>query len=176
MSLTNCLNDFCYRKRYYFRKPWRFFREIGQNINAAWQRATKGYAWRDAAEMDEFLLHIIPGMLREIANGGAYPGDDEFPTYEAWQDWCNGLADVFESVQEENWSEGRNEWESKWRVAQQVFYPHPNLTTTTTITREDAETIRNAYWSREKELREERDAIILDAYNQLAKNHQYLWI
>lgn len=176
MSLTNCLNDWCYRKSYYLKKPWRFFREIGQNIRASWQRATRGYAGRDVAEMDEFLLHIIPPMLRKLANSNTYPCDDEFPTYEAWQDWCNALADVFESVQEENWDKGQNEWESKWDKAQQVFHPHPNLTTTTTITREEAEEIRDKYWAREKELREKRDALILDAYTQLAKKHYYLWI
>ena len=47
--------------------------------------------------MDEFLLHISPPMLRKLANAGAFPDNGEFPTYEAWQDWCNSLADVFES-------------------------------------------------------------------------------
>lgn len=174
MSLTNCLNDFCYRKRYYLRKPWRFFHEVGQNIKAGWQRATRGYAGRDVAEMDEFLLHIIPPMLRDLANAGAYPGNEKFPTKESWQDWLNGLADVFETVQEENWSKGRNEWESEWRKARDVFHPYSN--STLTITREDAETIRDAYWAREIELRKERDAIIKDAYSQLAKHHDYLWV
>lgn len=176
MSLTNCLNDWCYGKRYYLKKPWRFFYEVGQNIRASWQRATRGYAGRDVAEMDEFLLHIIPPMLRKLANAGTFPSNNEFPTYEAWQDWCNSLADVFESVQEENWSEGRNEWESKWREARWIFHPNKNLTMTHTMTEEEAEDIREKYWTREKELWEEREAIILDAYTQLAKHHQYLWV
>ena len=177
MSLMNTLTDFPYRKYYYFRKPWKFFQECWWNVKAAWERATRGYAWRDAVEMDEYLLHLIPAMLREIASADAYPGDDNFPTREAWQDAINALADVFESVQEENWTEGQNEWEDEFHnVCVEYFSRHPNLTTTSRYTPEEAKEIKDLYWAREQELRDERNKLILDAYQTLAKYHNYLWI
>ena len=173
----NVLIDFPYTKGYYVRKPWLFFKEIKYNLAAAWERATKGHAWRDSVEMDEFLLHIIPSMLRDIANGDAYPGIEPFETYEKWQDWCNSLADVFESVQEENWdASGRNEWEEEWEKAFNVLHPHPNLTTTTEMTEEEAQEICKMYFEREKELSAEREKIIQNAYAELVKYHSYLWI
>lgn len=176
MSWPNLITWFPYRPRYYLTHPWKFFQELGQNIHLIWQRATKGYAYSDAAEMDEFLLHIIPAMLREIANGAAYPSNDEFPTYEKWQDFCNSLADVFESVQEENWEEGRNKWEEDFNKAFEILHPHPNFTCTSDMTEEEAQQVCKLYWEREKELWSERENIIKDAYAILAKYHGYFWI
>lgn len=176
MSLLNALNDFPYKKRYYLTHPWKFFQECWWNIEAAIARATKGHAWRDSAEMDEFLLHLIPSMLRDIANGHAYPGVEPFETPEKWENWCNALADVFESVQEENWSVGRNEWENKWLYAFEILHPHPNLTISADMSQEEAEEICKLYWEREQELWNERESIIQDAYAQLVKYHSMLWI
>lgn len=176
MSRMNVLNDFPYTKHFYLTHPWKFLQECWWNLQAAWTRATKGHAWRDSVEMDEYLLHIIPSMLRDIAEGHAYPGVEPFDTYEKWQDWCYALADVFESVQEENWSIGQNEWEEEWHKVCCIASPHPNVTTTFDYTEEDIETIRNAYFEREKELFQERERLIKDAYAQLVKYHVYLWI
>ncbi len=176
MSLMNAWNDFPYRPRYYLTHPWRFFQEIWWNFKAGVARVRKGHAWRDSAEMDEYLLHLIPSMLRDIANGYAYPGVEPFETPEKWTDWCNSLADVFESVWEENWYEGRNEWADKFEEAFLVRHPHPNITMTTTMTKEEADEICQLYHEREQELAEEREKIIQDAYVQLIKYHSMLWI
>ena len=156
MSLMNVLNDFPYTKHFYLTHPWKFLQECWWNIKASWSRCIKGYAGRDVAEMDEFLLYLIPAMLHEMADGDAYPGNEEFPTYESWQNWCNSLADRFEAVQEKNW-DGHNEWEEKWHSMSPLFIPHPNLTTTYTFTAEEAEEVRAKYYAREKELFEERE-------------------
>lgn len=175
MSLLNVLNDFPYRPRYYLTRPWRFFQECWWNVKAAWARATKGVAYRDSAEMDEYLLHIIPIMLREIANGEAYPGNDEFPTYESWKTFCCDLANKFEMVQQERWEDGGyNEYEEEW---EKTLEPrNPNLTTTMDMTEEERQRIRKLYWEREKELWVERQNIIEEAYNTLAKYHGHFWI
>ena len=175
MSLMNVLNDFPYRARYYVRRPWRWFQELWWNLQAAWARATKGHAWRDSAEMDEYLLHLIPSMLRDHAKSIAYPGNDEFPTYESWQAWCNSLANRFEAVQEENWS-GRNEWEHQWHNMNSMSWRYPNLTTTYTFIKEDIEEVREKYLAREQELYNEREQIIQQLYMELAKHHSMLWI
>jgi len=162
---------------YYIRHPLCFFRELKNRIRYAWQRATKGYSYYDSMDMDEFLLHIIPGMLRDIACADMYPSTEPFEMKEKWENWCNSLADVFESLQGDDWTKGRNEYEKDWRKAQDILYPHPNLTTTAlTMTREEAENIRELYWAREMELWDERDKLLQDSYAALAKYHNMLWI
>jgi len=176
MSLMNVLTDFPYRLKYYLMKPWKFFKELWQNLHAAYKRATRGYAWRDAAEMSEYMLHLIPAMLRDVAAAEAYPGTEPFETYEKWQNWCISLAELFESAQEENWITGRNEWEKASDIALEVLYPHPNLTTTHEMTEQQAKEVIELYWIREKELSEERQNIIKCAYAKMAEYHDYLWI
>lgn len=173
------LFKFPMRLRYYLTKPWRFFRELYYSFKYAWQRATKGYSYYDSMDMDDFLLHVIPGMLRDIANGDAYPAVEPFDTYEKWEDYCNSLADVFESLQEENWSEGRNEWQDKFDTAFTTLHPplHPNITTTIEyVPTEEANKICKMYFEREKELAEERRKLLRNAYSELGKYHDMFWI
>lgn len=164
------------RPLYYLKHPRRFFRELYYSFKYAWQRATKGYSFYDSMDMDDFLLHVIPGMLRDIANAQAYPGTEPFETPEKWEDWCNSLADVFESLQGDGWTEGRNEYEKDWHTACDVLHSHPNITMTLTMTKEQAEEICELYWAREKELWAERDKLLQDSYAALAKYHNMLWI
>ena len=176
MSLNNILTDYPFTFKWYLRRPWKFFQHTWYNLKGAWQRATRGYAYSDAAEMDEFLLHILPGMLRKVGDGFSFPGVEPFETVEKWEDWCNSLADVFESLQEENWETGRNEYEEDFHKALEVTSPHKNVTLSYEMTEEEAKNICKLYWAREKELWDQREAILQDAYKQLALYHTYLWI
>ena len=169
------LFKFPMRLRYYS-KPWRFFRELYYSFKYAWQRATKGYSFYDSMDMDDFLLHVIPGMLRDIANGDGYPGIAPFDTYEKWENYCNSLADVFESLQEENWSEGRNEWQEEFEKAYEIRHPNPNLTITMDMTMEEADEICKMYFEREKELVEERQKLIENTFMELGRNLTKFWI
>lgn len=170
------LFKFPMRLRYYLTKPWRFFRELYYSFKYAWQRATKGYSFYDSMDMDDFLLHTIPGMLRDIANGDSFPGIEPFETYEKWQDYCNSLADVFESLQEENWSDEHNEWQEEFDKAFEARHPNPNLTTTMDMTKEEADEICKMYFEREKELAEERQKLIEDTFAELGRNLTKMWI
>ena len=170
------LFKFPMRLRYYLTKPWRFFRELYYSFKYAWQRATKGYSFYDSMDMDDFLLHTIRGMLRDIANGDSFPGIEPFETYEKWQDYCNSLADVFESLQEENWSDGHNEWQEELDKAFEAQHPNPNLTTTMDMTKEEADEICKMYFEREKELAEERQKLIEDTFAELGRNLTKMWI
>jgi hypothetical protein len=154
-----------------------FFRELYNSIKYARQRAIKGYSFYDSMDMDDFLLHVIPGMLRDIANERACPGVAPFETCEKWQDYCNSLADVFESLQEENWQcEGRNEWEKEFERAYEVRHTNPNITTTLDMSKEDADMVCKMYFEREKELTEERTKLLKDAFRELANNFNMFWI
>lgn len=161
----------CLGLRWYLTHPIVFFRELLRGFKYAWQRVTKGYSYYDSMDMDYFLLHVIPGMLRDVANAEAYP--ELFNTYENWSDYCSSLADVFESLQEENWYEGRNEWQEAFEQVNGI--PHPNLTTSYAQTEEEAKEICHLYLEREKELSEERQRLLEDTFNSLIKNFNYLW-
>jgi hypothetical protein len=176
MSITNCIKDFPYSKRFYLTHLHRFIQECWWNLKATWRRATKGHAWRDSAEMNEFLLYIIPSMLRDIANGEAYPGDEEFPTYESWQSFCNDLAAKFEYIQEEKCSD-RNEYNEQFMVAFDFLYnKNPNITMTSTMSKNEAEEVCRKYRERENEIYEERRAVIHEAFSTLEKYYDYFWI
>lgn len=89
----NRLNVFsyAYRKRHYLTHPWKFIKETGQNFHAAWHRATRGWAARDAYELGPQLLQILPEMLRYLEKYHCgYPAD---MTDEEWTQWLHKMAD-----------------------------------------------------------------------------------
>lgn len=176
MSILNVLTDFPYAKRYYLIHSWLFLKECWWNLKAAWQRATKGHAWRDSAEMHEYLLNLIPSMLRDIADGISYPCSEEFPNHESWQKFCNDLAAKFESAQEENCYE-KNEYNEQFLTAFDILYnKSPYITMTYTMTEEEAEEICRKYHARENEIDEERVRIVKEAFNTLVEYYFELWI
>ena len=175
MSITNVFSLSC-TKRYYLTHPHRLIQECWWNLKAAWERATKGYAWQDSTNMDEFLLYIIPGMLRDIADGGAYPGGEEFPTYESWQKFCNDLAAKFESAQEEKLYD-KNEYNEQFMKAFDVLHDkNPHFTMTSTMNKEEAEEICRKYSAREAEIYKEREKTVQEAYSLLMKHYFAFWI
>lgn len=161
---------------YYIKHPIKFFREIFYGLKYGYNRATKGYSYYDSMDMDNFLLHVIPGMLRDIANGKSYPCDEEFPNYESWQNFCNNLANKFESVQEENCYKN-NEYNKQFLTAFDILHnKSPHITMTHTMTNEQAEEICKKFHEREKEIYEERKQVIQEAFNILGKYFFYFWI
>lgn len=164
-----------FRPTYYLRHPFRFFEEWGSKIRHIWARVTKGYSWYDSADMDTFLLHIIPGMLRDIAEGESYPCIEPFENSpEAWEDYCNSLADVFESLQEENWY-GQNEWAEEFDKACDVRH-HIELAEKYGMTIEEAEEICKLYFERENELATQWQNQLEDAFKNLVKYFSCFWI
>ena len=156
--MNNILNvfNFSFRKSYYLTHPWKWIKEVRINIRNAWRRATKGFAPIDAYEFCDYLPRVTAEILHFLADHAhGSPANERFPTYESWADWLRNTADVLESTLEENW-DGQNEYEKQWEEAQWILYPHPNFTVTSTITKEDAEIMRQLYWDREKELEEQR--------------------
>ena len=78
----NVLKYFPYRWRHY---PWEFFEDCWLNIRAAYQRITRGFAYRDLFSIDNWFLDIFPEMLKEFReNLHSFPGNSEFPTFEKW--------------------------------------------------------------------------------------------
>ena len=90
--------------RYYLLHPWKWFSELFSNIRAAYRRARYGWCYMDAWEFDEWFLTVAPQIFRHIADYGCeHSGYDRFSEPEAWNTWLHSVADVLESLQEDNW-------------------------------------------------------------------------
>ena len=166
----NVLNDFGYSRRYYLRHPLRFLRECGQNLRAAWLRATQGWCGRDVWNMDMWFLEVMPLMLRHLAeNSCGYPGTEPFETPEKWSDWLNAMADTFEALQEENWN-SRNEYEEEYHnMIVRNFGANKGVET------KDDEEVRELYYMRMQELSEENQALLEDTMREFSKYFHFLW-
>lgn len=176
MSINVFKQNFTWRPRYYLKHPIKFFADLRDSFRAMWMRATKGYCYSDVWNMNTWMLEIFPPMLRHMAEYGcAYPGDNEFDIPEKWNDYLNSLADIFELLQEENWL-NKNEYEDKYFHAVDMFYDrHPNLTTTTTLTQKDIDTLHDKWIKRVEELNKERQETINDVFKSLARIFDALW-
>lgn len=102
----NVLTNFPYTTRYYLKKPWLFFRDCGHNIRDAVLRMTRGYGKSDVWIMSDWMLAVLPPMLRELKNDpvGSYPGIEPFETPEKWDAWLSKTADRLELLQDD-WAE-----------------------------------------------------------------------
>lgn len=162
--------SFCYRKRYYLKHPIKLLKEIWSNIYVGYMRIRYGYCYTDVWDMSEWILEVFPSMLRHMANYGcAYPGSKPFETPEKWHDWLHSMADILESLQEENWY-SQNEYEKEFHKID--WTPNKNLTSTTDA---NNNVIRELYLARMKELVKERKELLIDTFNQLGQNFDCLW-
>lgn len=176
MSVVNFLTYFPMRKSYYLKHPLKFIKQIHYNIKNSIERITKGYSYFDVMDMDDFLLALIPAMLHDLSHGGAYPGDNEFPTYESWSEWCNNLAIRFEEIQDADaWENKRNEYLQKWHtICKSTFSSNSNVTTT--YDDDYVDEIKGKYFKRMVELTEERAKIIIELFTELSQKWDRLWI
>ena len=55
-----------YRKKYYLTHPIEFFSHYWYDLKCAYQRATKGYCYRDLWNIDNWFLNVFPNMLNEF--------------------------------------------------------------------------------------------------------------
>lgn len=157
----NVFKRFPRPKYYYLTHPWKWFSDTWYNLKEAWLRAIRGYSEIDWFNMNDWLRAIIPDMLRYMAkNCHAYPGNEEFSTPEKWEDYLNSIADVFDSLDIDEWIE-KNEYQNDW------FNDN-----STTYSREE---LSHLYYNRLEELMRERDALIIDCFTSLAKVFDALW-
>lgn len=62
------------------------------------QRIRKGWCESDVWNLDLYLESIIIDTLRQLADvSHGYPGNDEFPTFESWQNWLRETADMIDN-------------------------------------------------------------------------------
>lgn len=166
----NVWKGFPYTKRHYLTHPHIFIRHCWDNLKAAWQRSTKGYANRDVWGMDEWILAVLPPMLRQRADCDAYPYGY---TIEQWEEKLRSIADVFESVQEENW-ESRNEYAAAYN---EILMRNFTMRNGKLIQDNNHDEIRDLYYLREEELQNERLKLIMDTAKELFDENVFphLW-
>lgn len=99
-----------YNKKYLITHPWQWFRCAWKNIQDAWRRSVYGWTYRDVWDWDTWFTHVVPDMLRHMANkGSAYPGHEPFETPEKWHDWLQHMAFLIETSNEA-WQDEHNEF------------------------------------------------------------------
>lgn len=55
-----------YRKKYYLTHPIDFFAHYWRDLKCAYERATKGYCFRDLWSIDDWFLNVFPMMLQDF--------------------------------------------------------------------------------------------------------------
>lgn len=110
----NVLKYFPCSWRHYITHPWEFFEDCWLNIKAAYQRITRGFAYRDLFSIDNWFLDIFPEMLKEFReNLHSFPGNSEFPTFESWTAYIEEMETHFRNANE-NQKVELNEWEEDY--------------------------------------------------------------
>ena len=170
--------NYNYSRRYYLTHPWKLVKEFFRNCNHAWRRAIYGWTWEDCWNLEDWLLNLLPEMLRHMAdNGSAYPGSKPFETPEKWHDWLHSMADVLESLQEENWY-SQNEYEEEFHNQISMQCSRQNLNDGVTVTwseEKDFDIVEELYLARVQELNKEREKLLIDTGRELFQYLDYIW-
>ena len=176
---TNVLKEFGYSKRYILTHPWILVRQAWRNLRNAWQRATKGYCKADAYNMDAYLLAIMPQMLEDLRDDpcGAYPGNDEFPTPESWEQWLTKMADTLRELQDD-WAESRNEYEKQYFKAmnERRTVAHNNDgNISVTYNDDDIKELHDKWLARVHELNEQQQELTIKTFTEIGRHLYQLW-
>lgn len=157
--------NWSYSKRYYLIHPWKWAKELYQNIYAAWMRAIKGYCYMDVWNWEDWFCSVTPPMLRCMADKGmAYPGSKPFDTPEKWHDWLYEMAHKIERLQYDNWMEDLNEYSTDYHKSFEEDWRS-----------EEHEEIRKKYYKRCQEISETRQQVLEDFGRFFFKFFDCLW-
>ena len=170
----NVLKYFPYRWRYYLKKPWEFFEDCYLNLKAAYQRITRGFAFRDLFSIDSWFVDIIPEMLKEFREHlHSFPGNEEFPTFESWTAYLEEMETHFRNANE-NQEVQLNEFEEdyfKYPMGWQKSKNGVNLTMVDYAPKD----ITEKWLAREKEIDEWRHQELEIAMDMFIRNIYHLW-
>ena len=158
-----------YTKRYYLLRPWKWVKDLFDNIKAAYQRAVRGYAERDLFSWDSWFLTIAPAMLLDIASCkyGGYPDIEPFDTPEKWEKWLQSIAFRLTALQDQ-WAETSNEYEEQYFDTLEKYRGCENDT--------ELGELRQKWLNRCKELNEQQDEETKAVFNELAEHLYQIWI
>ena len=168
--------------RYYLLHPWKWFRDLYWSCRNFIHRGKYGFAYIDVWCMDAYLLKLIPLMLRYLKDHGCgYPGTEPFETPEKYKEWLTQLAEKFENcISDFDEFDKRNEYAEAFikqgdtirkRMLEEGRFGEDVVESMTM----EEKIVRNKYFDRITSLQNENDKNILEAYTELAKNHNILW-
>lgn len=173
--------NWAWRTRYYLIRPWKWVKELFNNIRAAWMRMIKGYCYMDVWNWDDWFCSVVPPMLRHMADhGSAYPGKEPFDTPEKWHDWLYKMAHIIERLQYDNWLEDKNEYSKDYEKtfeddAYEEEHPGGPFLTTTYGSSLSKEEIRKKYYERCAEIHKTRQQALEEVFLELGRNFDCLW-
>ena len=148
-----------YNKKYLITHPWQWVRCAYRNIRDAWRRSIYGWSYGDVWDWDNWFTHVVPDMLRHMADkGSAYPGREPFDTPEKWHEWLHHIANLIESADKE-WQDAHNEFCKD-------YMDH--------IWENDKERF-NKYMTRANELYERGEENIAQAFVEMGQHFHSMW-
>ena len=102
------------------RNPFAWMRDKKHELKNLWLRYTRGVGCCDLFSYDGYIAKVMARDLRIFkAKNFAYPGDDEFKTFEDWQNYIQEIIDGLDSFDKIDWdAKDCFEQENKARLAQ----------------------------------------------------------
>ena len=158
-----------YKKSWYLLHPLKFIKEVYWDCRNFIHRGRYGFGYCDVWGMDQYLIKVIPKMLRYLAkHGNCYPGSEPFDTPEKYDAWLIKLATDFEKCNIED-LDAHNEFaEDYYKVLKRRMSKKEELTVKEKI-------LEKKYLNRNLQLQEQNKDNIIKAYKELAENHEVLW-
>lgn len=166
-----------YGRRDIFHRVLWFFR----SINCAWQRATKGYCYRDLWDMDRFYTQLFIDSIREFKKNlhGApqeFFDNDAENQIERWENYLEEMAQHFYNSLEEN-NLDKNEFTDEFHRLNslEIEKDEQGYSVMKNHTEPEAIAIREKWLEREKELASWRREELNKGLDMLKKSFTELW-
>lgn len=157
---------------YYLNHPVRFVCHLFRPFKWAWQRCTRGYADCDWWDAGQFLIELIPSILKKMAEDpSGYPCNMFHSTAE-WQEYLRSIALRFMNANEDMCPE-ENEYESMFTYAGVTETKHSDGTIS--IVSNATEELRKNYWNRTVEINQYRERELGKAFELLHPVFFTLW-
>ena len=160
----------CCRKRWYLLHPLKFIKEIYKGCRNFIHRGRFGFGYCDVYCMDQYLIRVIPMMLRYLAKHSCcYPSDELFDTPEKYEEWLIQLAEKFELCNEDGW-DNLNEYAEAYHNFLYKYYSNSDHDLTV-----EEKILQNKYFNRAEQIHTQMQETIKEAYAELAEHHDVLW-
>ena len=117
--------------------PWKYpsnwirnARVFFRQFKWAYQRVTRGFCDYDYWDLDTYLSELLAQSIKMLADKThGYPGTEEFPTYESWQQYLYKIVDLLRySLNDDMPNEFEEAWRKTWEdkdILDVINHPTP---------------------------------------------------
>lgn len=153
-----------------------FFR----SLKCAWQRATKGYCYRDTWDLDHFYTQLFIDSITSFRNNlhGAPCDlyDEKNDSIEKWENYLDEMVSHFYNSLEENEVQ-KNEYEENFHKLNPLEFIHNEDGSCTMKQYEEPEAIeaRKKFFERDKEIAQWRKDEVNKGLDMLKERFWHLW-